>query len=223
MLRNSKNGRSFLTVVALCLLGCIERLIQYFNTYAYAQCAIYGTSFVTSAKATWNLFMNRGILAIINDNLVGVALNCGALIGYLFYSGSDDEEVYPLIPIALAWFGFFIGLIFCSCVLMVLQSAVVTLFVCYAEDPASLNSNHPEEYQGLVAAKPEWANVYRTYGGARGNVNANGPLMAVPVVQPVVVVNQEQSQAYAAAPIMNAQPQSTAGGTEGGNGVYPQV
>merc|ERR1712129_350721 len=128
MLRSSKNGRSFLTLIALCLLGCIERLIRYFNKYAYAQCAIYGTSFVTSAKATWNLFMNRGILAIINDDLTGMAIGCGAmiggivsagtgfLIGYAFYGQSEDEEVYPTVPVALAIYGFFIGLVFCASV-----------------------------------------------------------------------------------------------------------
>jgi len=232
MLRSSKNGRSFLTLIALCLLGCIERLIRYFNKYAYAQCAIYGTSFVVSAKATWNLFMNRGILAIINDNLIGVAIGCGSLIGgvisagvgfgigYAFYSGSDDEEVYPMIPIVLACYGFLIGLVFCASVLMVLQSAVITLFVCYAEDPASMNANHPDEYNRLVAAKPEWRDVYRTYGG--GSVNPVGPVLAIPVGQPIVGNQQEQSQTYAAAPIMNVQPQPVAG-TEGGSTAYPQV
>merc|ERR1712154_98251 len=81
MLRNAKQRANLLTLIALCLLGCVERLIRYFNKYAYAQCAIYGTSFVTSAKATWNLFMTRGLLAIINDDLTGMAIGCGALIG----------------------------------------------------------------------------------------------------------------------------------------------
>ena len=44
MLRGSKRSRSCLTLIALCLLGCIERLIRYFNKYAFAQCAIYGSS-----------------------------------------------------------------------------------------------------------------------------------------------------------------------------------
>jgi len=232
ILRSSKNGRSFLTLIALCLLGCIERLIRYFNKYAYAQCAIYGTSFVTSAKATWNLFMNRGILAIINDDLTGMAIGCGALIGgvvsavtgfgigWAFYGDSDDEEVYPTVPIALAVYGFFIGMVFCASVLMVIASAVIALFVCYAEDPATMSQNHPDDYQNLVNAKPEWADVYRTYGNMGGNSNPVGPSMVISPAQQVVVTQTPQSQAYAAAPIMNVQPQSDGANT--GN-VYPTV
>jgi len=224
MLRSSKNGRSFLTLIALCLLGCIERLIRYFNKYAYAQCAIYGTSFVTSAKATWNLFMNRGILAIINDDLTGMAIGCGAMIGgivsaatgfvigYAFYGQSEDDEVYPTVPIALAIYGFFIGLVFCASVLMVIASSVIALFVCYAEDPATMSQNHPEDYQNLVNAKPEWADVYRQYGG--GNGNAVGPSMAIPPAQQVVVAQQQQGY---------VQPQQQQpDGTNTGN-VYPTV
>merc|ERR1712130_140724 len=209
---------SFLTLIALCLLGFIERLIRYFNKYAYAQCAIYGTSFIVSAKATWNLFMNRGILALIGG-VVSAAIGFG--IGWLFYNDSDDEDVYPTLPIGLAIYGFFIGLIFCASVLMVIVSAVITLFVCYAEDPATLNKNHPNEYQRLVNAKPTWGDVYRTYGNFGGNPNPMGPSMAVQPVQPVIV-QQEQSQTYAAAPIMNVQPQQVAS-TNGGYTAYPKV
>ncbi len=58
----------------------------------------------------------------------------GFLMGYVFYSDADSS-VYPLVPIALAVYGFFIGLVLCHCVLMVIASCVIALFVCYAEDP----------------------------------------------------------------------------------------
>jgi len=160
-----------------------------------------------------------------------MAIGCGALIGgvvsaatgfgigWFFYSDSSDEDVYPTVPIILAIYGFLIGLVFCSSVLMVIASAVIALFVCYAEDPATINANHPEEYQNLSNAKPQWAEVYRTYGG--GNANPIGPSMVVQPAQQQVVYQQTPSQTYAAAPIMNVQPQQAA--TEGGNTVYPKV
>eukprot|EP01083_Nonionella_stella_P221722 791869_1 len=181
MLRASKNSRGILTCIALCLLGCIERLIRYFNKYAYAQCAIYGTSFIQSAKATWQLFMSRGILAIINDDLTGMAIGCGALIGgvvsagvgfgigYLFYKDDTGNDTYPIIPIYLAIYGFLMGLVLCHCVLTVLASCVIALFVCYAEDPAAMNQNRPEEYNRITQAKPTWGDIYRNHGG-RNNV-----------------------------------------------------
>lgn len=204
MLRGSKNSRSCLTLLALCLLRCVENLIRYFNKYAFAQCAIYGSSFIQSAKATWNLFMTRGILAIINDDLTGMALTCGALIGavvsaaagffigYIFYNDANST-IYPTIPIILAVLGFFIGLVFCSCVLMVIASCVICLFVCYSEDPAAMNQNRPQEYNRVIAAKPSWGDVYRTYGGA-AVAPVMGPTVTVQQQQPVVVSAPPQTQ-----------------------------
>eukprot|EP00483_Globobulimina_turgida_P001561 UN01563 len=212
MLRLSKNSRNILACIALCLLGCIERLIRYFNKYAYAQCAIYGTSFVESAKATWNLFMTRGILAIINDDLTGMTIVCGSLIGgvvssatgfaigYIFYNDSNDA--YPTVPIALAIYGFFIGLVLCHCVLMVIASAVIALFVCYAEDPAAMNQNRPEEYNRLTQAKPVWSDVYRNHGGAAQQ--PYGPTVIVQPAQPVVYQQPQQPPQYAQ-PVMSQQ------------------
>ena len=48
-----------------------------------AQCAIYGTGFIESAKATWNLFESKGIMALINDDLTGGALICGSVLAYV--------------------------------------------------------------------------------------------------------------------------------------------
>merc|ERR1712130_422184 len=88
------------------------------------------------------------------------------------------------------------------------------IFVCYAEDPATMSQNHPEEYQNLVNAKPEWGDVYRTYGNMGGNPNPVGPSMVIPPAQQVVVTQTPQSQAYAAAPIMNVQPQQDGANTQ---------
>jgi len=234
MLRASKRQRNCLTLVALCLLGCVERLIRYFNKYAFAQCAIYGTSFVTSAKATWNLFMTRGLTAIINDDLTGIALGCGSLIGGVvsagagyaigaaFYGNDDDEDVRTALPVALAVGGFFIGFILCRCMLQVIASAVIALFVCYAEDPASMFNNRPEEYQRLLDAKPTWGDVYTTYGGAR--VQQVGPVLHVQPAQQVVYVQQPQTQPqqtqYVQQPQQAQYVQQVAPAQQG---VYPQI
>eukprot|EP01083_Nonionella_stella_P319037 1169034_1 len=198
MLRNAKGRNALIALVAMCLLACIESLIRYFNKYAYAQCAIYGTSFVQSAKATWNLFTSRGILAIINDDLTGMAIMCGAFIGavvsagtgfgigYLYYWNSDkvDNDTSIAITSALAGYGFFIGFVLCFCVLMVLASAVIALFVCYAEDPAAMNQNRPEEYNRLTGAKPEWGNVMQFNVGPRQPVaQQGGPKIFEPTVE----------------------------------------
>jgi len=118
-----------------------------------------------------------------------VSAGVGYLIGYTFYNDDEDEDVREFLPVGLAVFGFFVGFILCRCILQVIASAVIALFVCYAEDPASMFANRPEEYQRLLDAKPTWGDVYTTYGGAR--VQQVGPVMTVAPAQPVVYVQQQ--------------------------------
>ncbi len=47
-----------------------ERLVEWFNTYAFTYCAIYGLGYVESAKRSWKLLLRRFGSAIINDSLV---------------------------------------------------------------------------------------------------------------------------------------------------------
>jgi hypothetical protein len=55
----------------------MEALLEYFNHYAFTQVAIYGKDFCTAAKDTWNLVKQRGMDAVINDNLIGNVLSSG--------------------------------------------------------------------------------------------------------------------------------------------------
>ena len=145
-----------------------------------AHCAIYGTSFISSAKMTWNLFKTRGFMALINDDLTQMVLfagaliggvvtaGCGAAVGYAFYGGIDDESQKSDIIGTLAGIGFLIGMILTMTTLYVVYSSVVALFVCFAEEPAALHENRPEEYQRLTGARPEFQEFYNEYG-------SNGP------------------------------------------------
>eukprot|EP01084_Bolivina_argentea_P208146 354987_1 len=150
----------------ICILACIERLMRYFNAYAFAQVAIYGTNFWTSASRTVDLFMKRGIFAIVNDNLSGLALTCGAMLGlvvsgftcYLVgnaYYPIDDNILYMLLVIFLIIIGGFLGYFVVVIVLLTVASGVIAIFVCFAEDPAALATNRPEQYAKFTESKPE--------------------------------------------------------------------
>ena len=179
MAQNNKN--QIISCIAICLLNCLESIIRFINKFAFAHCAIYGTSFIQSAKQTFDLFASRGIQALINDDLTGLAIFAGALIGgivsagigyllgYMFYSGNDNSEISTGVPIGLAVYGFFVGLLFCMTVLYVVHSSIVCLFVCYCEDPATLANNRPEEYQRIANVKPEFQQICTQFGGGRGN------------------------------------------------------
>ena len=144
-----------------CLLACIERIMRYFNKYAFAQVAIYGTSFWQSAQATWDLFMSRGIQALINDDLSGLALSAGCLLGAVvagLVGGFIGAAFYPNEP--LFWFvlgilGAILGYYACCIILIVVASGVVALFVCFAEDPAACATNRPQAFQKLTGVSED--------------------------------------------------------------------
>ena len=104
-----------------------------------------------------SLFREKGWDAIINDNLISQVLSfgvllfatmCGAtsyLLGAAFgqsltsYGVADPAATLAVLGAALA------AAVGAVCV-RALVSAVATLFVCFAESPEALLSNHPAEY-----------------------------------------------------------------------------
>lgn len=52
--------------------------------------------------------------------------------------------------------GFFVGLVVGSIVLGVVDAAVATVFVCFAEDPSPLATHEPELFNTMVQA---WAKM----------------------------------------------------------------
>ncbi|ETO01890.1 hypothetical protein RFI_35550, partial [Reticulomyxa filosa] len=84
----------------------------------------------------------------------GFALACGAIVAGLFtafvafslavvfWSGNDTNWIFALL-------GFLIGYVLCTLVLGVIASAVVALFVCWAEDPQAMQQTHPSEFDEI--------------------------------------------------------------------------
>jgi len=142
-------------MVAMCILCCVEALVgmiesllEYFNEYAYAQIAIYGKKYTTAAKDTIQLLKQSGMLAIINDMLINPVL-----VMTSFFSGILVALIVGLLSrsVLYGFFGFLIGLYMCSMCLSTVRACVVTLFVCYAEQPQALLINDPDLYTALTA------------------------------------------------------------------------
>lgn len=57
--RGSKQG--VVRCIVECMLACLDRLVSYFNVYAFTQVAIYGKPYCEAAKDTWNLLLRCGI------------------------------------------------------------------------------------------------------------------------------------------------------------------
>lgn len=65
-----KSKHNLIICLLDCLLTCLQKMIEYFNMYAFVHVAIYGTSYIKSAKTAWSLLTSKGIDALINDDLV---------------------------------------------------------------------------------------------------------------------------------------------------------
>jgi hypothetical protein len=165
--RNNDGNDNLVCTIILCCISCILQLIQdmleYFNKYAFAQVAIYGKDYCSAAKDTWALVKARGIDAIINDSLIGNVLAMGGLFIGLITGGVGCLVVYlsPSIPndpqyfIIIGICGLFIGLVEFSVIARVIDSGVVTTFVCLAEDPQALAITKPGLYREIQTVYPQ--------------------------------------------------------------------
>jgi len=150
-LRNTENG--ILVFVIDCILSCIDSLIQYFNHYAFVMVAIYGKGFWQSAKDTFRMFQDTGLMPVVNDNIVGTVLSLGCFIvasisavvgGLLAFFWLGSEVIFAAIV------SFAIGFSFCIMTMQVIESGTATIFVCFAEDPVALHRNSPLLYETFV-------------------------------------------------------------------------
>jgi len=151
------SSSSFVRCFFDCILSCIESILTYFNTYAFAEMAIYGKSYMDSGHDAWELMKARGIDMIVNDNLVGGVALFGSLLSGLMCAGFAAllsrfvliEESWAL----WALIAFFVGLTMAMCAMEVILSGTVTIFVCLAEDPAALTDNHRSHESVFLALR----------------------------------------------------------------------
>ncbi|RIB21484.1 plasma-membrane choline transporter-domain-containing protein [Gigaspora rosea] len=161
---------AFCAACAAVIVGYIDALLEYFNFYAYTQVAIYGKSFCDAVKDTWTMIQDRGIEAVINDNLIGSVVTMGsflvgmvtALFGYLYTiifhpSFNDGGGFTPLI----VFLAFIIGFQMLSIIGSVIFSGAATTFVCLAEDPDALARTKPDLYNEVVRTYPGFAQGIR--------------------------------------------------------------
>jgi len=154
---SARNGdNQILVCIAMCILGCLESLLEYFNKWAFVYVGLYGYSYLEAGKNVFTLFKNRGWEAIIADDLVGnvffiLSLCVGGICAAIGYGAFDgDQELFAnsvspeTVPATCAVLGFVAGLVLASILMSTIASAVNTVIVCFAEGPAEFEVNHPE-------------------------------------------------------------------------------
>jgi hypothetical protein len=147
----------------------LERLVSYFNKYAFVYIGLYGYDFLESGHRTFQLFQQRGWTVSVNDDLVARVLKlaslvvglCTAAMGVVLVKVHPSwTQDYSDASQALLWAFFlclFVGTAVASTVMGVLASACDTVLVCFAEAPRDLEQNHPGLHRTMVQA---WQLVY---------------------------------------------------------------
>lgn len=150
-----------------CLVACIQKWVEYFNRFAYAYVGIYGYSFVSSGKRVCQLFASKGWSAIANDSLISNVLFFGkVVVGFLGAAAGWGVVVYgdsawtanlshPKASLGLS--GFLIGYSVTDVIMTVIDGAVATVFILFAEDPHSLSTSHPDSHTSLHET---WQRIY---------------------------------------------------------------
>lgn len=146
------------------VIGLLEWAVKYFNHYAYCYVALYGKSYLKSAKDTFDLLRFKGMDALINDCFIGTSLNLyalfvgylTALLAYLYLRltapayNLDGSYYAPVIA-----FGFLISGQITRISLVVIDSGVSTFFVALAKDPEIFQMTNRDRFDEIFRNYPQ--------------------------------------------------------------------
>ncbi|EGV61534.1 DUF580-domain-containing protein [Yamadazyma tenuis ATCC 10573] len=146
------------------IIGFVEWAVKYFNQYAYCYVALYGKSYIKSAKDTFDLLRFKGMDALINDCFIGTSLNLYALfVGYvvallsylyLKYTAPEYNSSGTYYAPVVA-FSFLISGQITRVALVVIESGVSTFFVALAKDPEVFQMTNRQRFDEIFQNYPQ--------------------------------------------------------------------
>ncbi|KAL0296756.1 UNVERIFIED_CONTAM: CTL-like protein DDB [Sesamum radiatum] len=104
--------------------------------------AVYGKSFNHSAKDAWELFQSTGVEALIAYDCSGAVLFMGTLLGGLIAGTCAaiwTRIKHPERIVMVGSTAMLMGMILVGLAMVVVESAVTSIYICYAEDPSLIN------------------------------------------------------------------------------------
>merc|ERR1719296_400864 len=126
-------------------------MIEYFNDWAFVQCAVRGVGFCPAVKVTMAFFAAANLPCILSDLLLDSLTTCGGLLAGMAGAASGTLAGFLLHGKSAAlWgagLGFPLGFLAGIAALGVLSSGVKTLLTCWAEDPQTLADRKPDIHQ----------------------------------------------------------------------------
>mmetsp|Transcript_13092 Transcript_13092/g.12687 ORF Transcript_13092/g.12687 Transcript_13092/m.12687 type:complete len:707 (+) Transcript_13092:119-2239(+) len=152
------------------VLKSLDRVMGYFNRYAFCYVAIYGLDFLQASHEVVKMFSDRGWSALLNDDIIDGVLLAGHIMGGIIcmligYAYSKMVNVTAVNTTMLTSLGFFSGFLMFTLTMKVVSSAVATVYVCFAENPTIFEETHPALYRELNDA---WSDLSRGGTGGTG-------------------------------------------------------
>jgi len=159
---------SLAAAIAQAVADILAKVMKYINTYAFTQVGIYGKSYMEAARDTLALLDKSGVVAIVNDNNLGLLITVATVfialvashVSSLYMDYRVDPDIFLSLEEAIftthltSLFSFFIAAIICWCFFSVLRAGVTTLFVCMAQDMDALHQSDPELASEMVQRYP---------------------------------------------------------------------
>eukprot|EP00930_Biecheleria_cincta_P042420 TRINITY_DN29196_c0_g1_i1.p1 TRINITY_DN29196_c0_g1~~TRINITY_DN29196_c0_g1_i1.p1 ORF type:complete len:550 (-),score=74.00 TRINITY_DN29196_c0_g1_i1:77-1726(-) len=154
MRQSAQEEGNIVMCIVLCiiesLVACIGDIIEWFNEFAYVQCAVRGLGFLDSARATYALCTFSNCTMICADSLVSSVVVLGSVTISLLGTGTAwmlfkmFASDHPLRLALCTSLGFFVSFVTARATLQPLQSGVTAMVVCWAENPGGLARTRPE-------------------------------------------------------------------------------
>jgi len=149
------------------------------NMVFHFQIAVNGQSFNRSARDAWELFQSTGIEALVAYDCSGAILLMSTILGGLITGTCAGVWTYfkqSDKAIMVGSTSMLMGMILVGLTVVVLESAVTSIYICYAEDPLLIQRWDPEFFEQLSEALHERLQ----YRSARARQVLNGRLDHLP-------------------------------------------
>lgn len=181
---NNNRGGGIVRCIAICILFYVERIVEYFNKWAFIYVGLYGYDYLNAGKRVMSLFKTRGWSTVISDNLVNrllvlVSLIVSLLVGFctmlVAFFIEEFEPQNTWLRLYGFIIGFVIGLIVSNIVMSLLSSSVDAIIVCYAEAPQEFSDSHPALAQEMHASwSSAWPDLISTGTAAMSIADSGG-------------------------------------------------
>ncbi|ODQ44437.1 hypothetical protein PICMEDRAFT_74675 [Pichia membranifaciens NRRL Y-2026] len=195
---DNDNGGSGENGLLFCFLICLvsvlewvasefEYWMKWFNRYAYSYLAMYGKSYLDSARDTFEILRYKGIDILINDSLVGTAIGLYSLLSmfltgvalYVVFTTWNIGGIMDMGPEMLVLGGIG-GLVICwfivNSAINVLDVGCVTFMIGLAVDPdAFTRTNAGGATDTSIQRLQAWEKLSRFYPEIRERVMLDWP------------------------------------------------